>query len=175
MRNLPVCWTPFRINDSPFSTNLCQGSYALYYPAKFSQYTYNYIPRIPRLALAPMISSNLLSRSSFLRFNISFSFKSSKRWTGTDLSKTSWRYSWRSFATRCVRWISFPLKYHLNLFHERFAHSKIFALPVEYYVISTFFGKTRDFYRFKISENKKRRERERERGRSSINIKYKII
>lgn len=49
--------------------------------------------------------------------------------------------SQRSFATRCVRWISFPLKYHLNLFHERFVHSKTFALSMEYYVISTFFGK----------------------------------
>lgn len=110
----------------------------------FSQYTYNYIARIlriPRLALAPIISSNLLSRTIVVFSDLisHFSFKNGEP---VPISgKASWRYSWRSFATRCVRWISFPLEYHLNLFHERFAHSKTFALSMEYYVISTFFGK----------------------------------
>lgn len=43
MRNLPVCWTPFRINDSPFSTNVCQGSVRALLSGKVSQCTHNYI------------------------------------------------------------------------------------------------------------------------------------
>lgn len=68
MRNLPVCWTPFRINDSPFSTNVCQGSVRALLSGKVSQCTHNYIPSMYSWACprANDILRYLLSRSSDL-------------------------------------------------------------------------------------------------------------